>query len=136
MRPGPSHLTMSALPTTYLFWLQEVQLREVTKHFGISLDQERLMSRCPKCNIAAFRLVPREHVASRVPEKVIDLVEEFFECGECLQVFWMVRKPRKVVPTCGSCLFWHSGTHGLIVSLLQGPKSYSAISLVEGMLNK
>ena len=69
---------------------QEEQLREVTRHFGISLDQDRLMSRCPKCNVSSFRLVSKENVAARVPIKVFDLVDEFFECGECLQVFWMV----------------------------------------------
>ena len=75
--------------------LQEEQLREVTRHYGISLDRDRLMSRCPKCNVSAFRLVAKEGVASRVPDKVFELVDEFYECGECLQVFWMVSADEK-----------------------------------------
>ena len=74
----------------YFIDIQELQLREVSQHFGITVEQDQLMSRCPKCNAAAFRLVPQEHVAARVPERVLGIVEEFFECGACLQVFWMV----------------------------------------------
>ena len=91
------------------------------------------MSRCPKCNACAFRLVSKEQVASRVPERVSELVDEFYECGECLQVFWMVgeivAKPQ--VELSVRCMI-----HVPVLSNFQGPKSYSAISLIKNMLSK
>ncbi len=77
--------------------LQEEQLREVARHFGVALDREQLMSRCPRCNVADFRRVPHGSVHGRVPERVLGLVDEFFECGGCFKVFWMVRWSNRVV---------------------------------------
>jgi uncharacterized protein with PIN domain len=48
------------------------------------------MSRCPKCNAAAFRRIPKDSVRDRVSERIFEIVDEFFECGGCLKVFWMV----------------------------------------------
>ncbi|KAG1680371.1 hypothetical protein FOA52_015462 [Chlamydomonas sp. UWO 241] len=83
------------------------QLREVAFAFGVALDDDRrsrLMTRCPRCNAAQFRVAEREGVEGRMSARVYESVAEFFECGGCTQVFWM------------------------------GPVSRSAIELMEGLL--
>ena len=46
---------------------QEEQLREVTKHFGITLDKDQLMTRCPRCNASGVDM------SQAVEENYMDL---------------------------------------------------------------
>eukprot|EP00877_Chromochloris_zofingiensis_P011233 jgi/Chrzof1/6363/Cz18g05220.t1 len=83
------------------------QLAEISKHFGIRFDEGTAMSRCSSCNAAAFQLLqPKATARGLVPDHVYDLVDEFWRCGVCGKVYWM------------------------------GPKSYAALSLMEGLLQR
>uniref|UniRef100_A0A7S2VVD9 Mut7-C RNAse domain-containing protein n=1 Tax=Chlamydomonas chlamydogama TaxID=225041 RepID=A0A7S2VVD9_9CHLO len=82
------------------------QLQEVSKHFGITLVQEQLMTRCSVCNAADLRSISREDAQERVSRRVYRIVEEFFECGNCHKVFWV------------------------------GPKSHAAAQLMESVLQQ
>lgn len=79
------------------------QLTELSRHFNIRLDEFTLMSRCSACNAAAFQRISHEEAAQHVTERLLELVQEFWQCGKCKKVVWM------------------------------GPKSYAAISLLEGL---
>ncbi|KAH9100374.1 hypothetical protein LEN26_015895 [Aphanomyces euteiches] len=69
----------------------EAQFQEIKKHFGIEFDQAEFMSRCAKCNEKGFNVVDRSHVQKRddVPQKVLDTVDEFYECRSCHQLYWV-----------------------------------------------
>ena len=65
------------------------------------------MSRCSKCNAAAFEHVsPKEAARGHVPAYVYNTVGDFWRCTQCSKIFWM------------------------------GPKSKAAVRLVEGMLQR
>ncbi|GAB4818833.1 hypothetical protein N2152v2_005879 [Parachlorella kessleri] len=52
----------------------EEQLRELVGRFGIQFQQEAIMSRCSKCNAAAFELItPREGAQALVPAHIYDV---------------------------------------------------------------
>jgi uncharacterized protein with PIN domain len=40
------------------------------------------MSRCSVCNAAAFEQITREAAALLVPPRVMEVVEEFWQCGK------------------------------------------------------
>lgn len=46
------------------------------------LDERILMSRCGHCNAAAFRRISHEEAAVHVNAKLLELVEEFWQCGK------------------------------------------------------
>jgi uncharacterized protein len=62
------------------------QLREVIATFAID-PEERLFSRCIRCNVALAR-VDTETVAASVPEGVFASYRAFTACPSCGTVFW------------------------------------------------
>lgn len=65
------------------------------------------MCRCSECNAAAFELVqPKEAVQGRVPQRVYDMVDEFWVCGACGKLFWL------------------------------GPKSLNAMDMLRGLMQR
>lgn len=72
------------------------QLREICFKFKIGFKADKVLSRCV-CGAKAFRKVNRGSVQGRVSPAVMEAVIEFFECGSCLQVFWMGLKSEKAI---------------------------------------
>ncbi|KAF0718763.1 Aste57867_1496 [Aphanomyces stellatus] len=69
----------------------EEQFQEIKKHFGIEFHEAEFMSRCAKCNGKGFNIVDRAQVEERddVPLKVLETVDEFYECKSCHQLYWV-----------------------------------------------
>ena len=66
------------------------QLQEVSRHFGVRLEPDTVMTRCSACNTPGLRLVePKGAARGRVPDRVFDIVDEFYDCGGCGKVFWV-----------------------------------------------
>jgi len=48
------------------------------------------MTRCSSCNRAPLQLVePKEAARERVPERIFEIVREFYDCSGCGKVFWV-----------------------------------------------
>lgn len=46
------------------------------------------MSRCSACNAAAFQRISHEEAAQHVTERLLELVQEFWQCGK-VSVWWL-----------------------------------------------
>lgn len=46
------------------------------------MDEFTLMSRCSACNAAAFKRISHEEARQHVNDRLLDLVEEFWQCGK------------------------------------------------------
>lgn len=66
---------------------EQERLAEVSKRFGIKLDIDMNVSRCPKCNTPVKR-IPKKEAAGRVEESTFRFYKEFWECPKCRQVYW------------------------------------------------
>jgi len=64
----------------------EDQLSEVAQRFPLR-GRIRLFSRCPLCNSPLEPLSPEE-AEERVPPRVFECTDEFFQCPACRQVYW------------------------------------------------
>uniref|UniRef100_A0A383WME7 Mut7-C RNAse domain-containing protein n=1 Tax=Tetradesmus obliquus TaxID=3088 RepID=A0A383WME7_TETOB len=73
------------------------QLTEISRHFGIRFDESTAMSRCSVCNAAAFQQIARGAAEALVPPRVMEVVEEFWQCGNCGKVFWMGPKSQAAI---------------------------------------
>ncbi|WIA30602.1 hypothetical protein OEZ86_000682 [Tetradesmus obliquus] len=73
------------------------QLTEISRHFGIGFDESTAMSRCSVCNAAAFQQIARGAAEALVPPCVMEVVEEFWQCGNCGKVFWMGPKSQAAI---------------------------------------
>lgn len=62
-------------------------LAKLSKKFGISLEVDMAISRCPKCN-ARVRPIQKEKVADRVERSTFSRYSEFWECPKCEQIYW------------------------------------------------
>jgi uncharacterized protein len=62
------------------------QLREVFHHFHLA-DSLRPLTRCAECN-HPIRPVPTAAVADRVPRRVLEFRDTFYQCGGCGRVYW------------------------------------------------
>lgn len=62
-------------------------LAKLSKKFGISLEVDMAVSRCPKCN-ARVRPIQRDKVAGRVEGSTFSRYSEFWECPKCEQIYW------------------------------------------------
>lgn len=63
------------------------QLKQVIDQTGISVETDRLFSRCLVCNLPVVE-VSREVVAGKVPEAIFTSRSEFHECPGCKRVYW------------------------------------------------
>lgn len=65
----------------------EEQLREVVGAFRLSVDLERIFSRCVVCN-SPTEPIPKEEARGRVPPFVWETQEEFTQCPDCGKIYW------------------------------------------------
>lgn len=66
---------------------EEERLAEVARRYGIRLEIDMSVSRCPKCN-TTVRQISKEEVRGRVEESTFGYCDEFWECPKCRQVYW------------------------------------------------
>lgn len=66
---------------------EEERLAEVARRYGIKLEIDMSVSRCPKCN-TTVRQISKEEVRGRVEESTFRYCAEFWECPKCRQVYW------------------------------------------------
>jgi uncharacterized protein with PIN domain len=46
------------------------------------LDEFTLMSRCSACNAAAFKRISHKEAAAHVNDRLLELVDAFWQCGK------------------------------------------------------
>lgn len=66
---------------------EQERLAEVSRRYGIRLEIDMNVSRCPKCN-TPVRQIPKEEARGRVEESTFRYYNEFWECSKCHQVYW------------------------------------------------
>ena len=66
---------------------EEERLAELARRFGIRLEIDMTLSRCPKCN-ATVRSIQKEKARGKVEESTFRCCNEFWECPKCHQVYW------------------------------------------------
>lgn len=71
------------------------KLANVAKRFGLSLEFDSRLSRCPTCN-SSLRAAPREEVASMIPKSTLEGYKEFWLCTGCGKVYWQGGHWRKI----------------------------------------
>ena len=63
------------------------RLAQIAKKFGISLEIDMAVSRCPKCN-AQVKPTSKENVKGKVEETTFAHYNEFWQCTKCGQIYW------------------------------------------------
>ncbi|MEM2249681.1 MAG: Mut7-C RNAse domain-containing protein [Candidatus Bathyarchaeia archaeon] len=63
------------------------RLAQLAKKFGISLDINMAISRCPKCN-AQVKPTSKGNVRGKVEETTYAYYNEFWRCPKCGQIYW------------------------------------------------
>jgi uncharacterized protein with PIN domain len=63
------------------------RLAQIAKKFGISLEIDMAVSRCPKCN-AQVKPTSKENVRGKVEETTFAYYNEFWQCPKCGQIYW------------------------------------------------
>ena len=67
--------------------LWEDQLREVIETLGLSLSEEKTLTRCALCNRPLEKLRPEE-AYQKIPDHVAHSTSEFSGCRSCGRVYW------------------------------------------------
>ncbi len=82
------HSTARGVGSFYVEGLtQEERLAELARRFGISLEVDMAVSRCPKCN-ARVKPLSKEKAEHEVEKRTFDHYNEFWKCSKCGQVYW------------------------------------------------
>lgn len=75
----------------YAFYVEggteEERLVEIARCYGVRLEIDVNVSRCPKCN-TPVRQIAKEETGERVEESTYRHYDEFWECPKCRQVYW------------------------------------------------
>ena len=74
------------------------RLAALSKRFGIALEIDLSVSRCPRCN-TAIRSVQKGDVADRVEKNTFTHYNEFWECPKCGKVYWQGAHWPKILET-------------------------------------
>jgi uncharacterized protein with PIN domain len=61
------------------------QLNQVIMEYDLTISNE--LTRCSLCN-TVLESVDKEDVKGKVPEKVFEIQNEFWECGQCNKYYW------------------------------------------------
>jgi uncharacterized protein with PIN domain len=65
----------------------EEKLAELAKRYGIPLEIDMSISRCPKCN-SLVKPVPQEKLVETVEKNTFEHYKEFWQCSKCGQIYW------------------------------------------------
>lgn len=71
------------------------KLANVARRFGLRLEFDSRLSRCPTCN-STLRAASREEVASMIPKSTLEGYREFWRCTGCEKVYWQGGHWRKI----------------------------------------
>jgi uncharacterized protein with PIN domain len=63
------------------------KLADLASRFGINLEIDLSVSRCPKCN-SKIESVSKETVVDKIPEATSIHYNQFWKCPNCGQVYW------------------------------------------------
>jgi uncharacterized protein with PIN domain len=63
------------------------QLREVVRKLSLEKREDRLFSRCLRCN-RQIREVHRNEVKEKVPEYIWQTQRNFYRCDKCNRIYW------------------------------------------------
>lgn len=63
------------------------QLRQVVNHFGITIEQDKLFTRCLHCNQKLLK-TNAETIKGCVPPYIASYHQKFFLCPQCKKVYW------------------------------------------------
>jgi len=63
------------------------QFMEVVRYFSLSLDEDRLLSRCLRCNTELIKM-QKNDVVGQVPEYIYHAISDFSTCPHCHKIFW------------------------------------------------
>jgi uncharacterized protein with PIN domain len=76
------------IPDVYVVHAEDVegQLAEVVRRFDLATSV-RVLTRCSACN-RPLRPAARAEVLGRVPPRVLESQDAFFECSACRRVYW------------------------------------------------
>ena len=73
----------------------ENQLKLVVDEFGIKLEGFKDRTLCTKCG-AELELVGKDRVEGKIPDKVLERLDDFLVCKSCGQVYWEGRQWKKI----------------------------------------
>jgi uncharacterized protein with PIN domain len=65
----------------------EEKLAELAKRYGIPLEIDMSISRCPKCN-SLVKPIPQEKLVETVEKNTFAHYKEFWQCSKCGQIYW------------------------------------------------
>ncbi len=74
------------------------KLAELAKKFGIKLEVEMPLSRCPLCN-HQIRHVEKARVVGRVNPRTLNAYDEYWECAGCGNIYWRGSHWKKIDET-------------------------------------
>lgn len=74
----------------------EDMLRQLTTQIGLEYDPTQ--ARCPKCNSTVDK-VGKEEVADRVPERTYKVVDDYWVCPLCGNIYWRGSHWARIVET-------------------------------------
>ena len=63
------------------------QLKQIVKELNLSLDSDKMFSRCTICN-KELNDINKQKVKKRIPEYVFKTQDQFFICPSCQRIYW------------------------------------------------
>jgi uncharacterized protein with PIN domain len=65
----------------------EERLAALARKYGMDLDIDMTISRCPKCN-TKVKSITKEEAAGKVEKSTFEHYDEFWKCPKCGQIYW------------------------------------------------
>lgn len=63
------------------------QIRELVQKFGLKIEEKNFFSRCTFCNLPLVT-IDKKNISSKAAEYVIKTYEIFYQCPQCLRIYW------------------------------------------------
>jgi len=74
------------------------RLAALSKRFGLRLELNPKISRCPKCN-AKLKAAEKDKILNRIPSSTKTFYEEFWKCPNCEQIYWQGSHWKRITKT-------------------------------------
>lgn len=71
------------------------QLRQLMREAGLTLEDERCLSRCDRCNVSV-EPIEKPQVTDRVPPYVFRTQESFVACPSCHRIYWSATHVQRI----------------------------------------
>jgi len=65
----------------------KLQITNLFEHFNLTVDEDRIFSRCPQCN-TSLEEIEKAEIIDQIPRETRQWIDSYLICPDCDKIYW------------------------------------------------